>query len=58
MTGKTTRGLALDAIDQALAESIRRQFISMALADPVDGGGTPLALKRIQTVCSTDGRFA
>jgi hypothetical protein len=45
MTGKTTRDLALDAIDQALAESIRRQFISLALADPVDDGGTPLAMK-------------
>ena len=29
MTGKTIRELALDAIDQALAESIRQQFISM-----------------------------
>jgi hypothetical protein len=48
MTGKTTRELALDAIDQALAESIRQQFISMALADPLDDGGTPLALKRFR----------
>ena len=48
MTGKTIRELALDAIDQALAESIRQQFISMALADPSDDGGTPLALKRFK----------
>jgi hypothetical protein len=48
MTGKTTRELALDAIDQALAESIRQQFISMALADPLDDGGTLLALKRFR----------
>jgi hypothetical protein len=48
MTGKTTRELALDAIDQALAESIKQQFISMALADPVDDGGIPLALKRFK----------
>ena len=46
MTGKSIRELTLDAIDQALAESIRQQFISMALADPTDDGGTPLALKR------------
>jgi hypothetical protein len=46
MTGKTIRELTLDAIDQALAESIRQQFISMVLADPTDDGGTPLALKR------------
>ena len=46
MTGKTIRELTLDAIDQALAESIQQQFISMALADPTDDGGTPLALKR------------
>jgi hypothetical protein len=35
MTGKTTREFALDAIHKALAESIRQQFISMALADAV-----------------------
>jgi hypothetical protein len=46
MTGKSIRELTLDAIDQALAESIRQLFISMALADPTDDGGTPLALKR------------
>jgi len=46
MTGKSIRELTLDAIDQALAESIRQQFISLALADPTDDGGTPLALKR------------
>jgi hypothetical protein len=46
MTGKSIRELTLDAIDQALAESIRQQFITMALADPTDDGGTPLALKR------------
>ena len=39
MTGKTIRELALDAIDQALAESVRQQFISMALTDPADDGG-------------------
>lgn len=48
MTEKTTRELALQAIDQGLAESIRQQFISMALADPVDDGGTSLALKRFK----------
>jgi hypothetical protein len=48
MTGKTIRELTLDAIDQGLAESIRRQFISMALADPTDDGGTPVALKRFK----------
>jgi hypothetical protein len=48
MTEMTIRELTLDAIDQALAESIRRQFISMALADPTDDGGTPLALKRFK----------
>jgi hypothetical protein len=48
MTGKTIRELTLDAIDRALAESIRQQFISMALADPTDDGGTPLALKRFK----------
>jgi hypothetical protein len=41
MTAKTIRELTLDAIDQALAESIRQQFISMALADPTEGGGIP-----------------
>ena len=30
MTGKTIRELALDAVDQALMESIRQQFNSMA----------------------------
>jgi hypothetical protein len=39
MTAKTIRELVLDAIDQALAESIRQQFISMALADPTEDGG-------------------
>ena len=48
MTGKTIRELALDAVDQALAESIRQQFISMALADPTADGGIPLALKRFK----------
>ena len=48
MTEMTTRELALDAIDRAMAELIRQQFISMALADPVDDGGTPLALKRFK----------
>ena len=48
MTEKTTRELALHAIDQALAEAIRQQFISMTLADPVDDGGIPLALKRFK----------
>jgi hypothetical protein len=48
MTEKTIRELTLEAIDQALAETIRRQFISMALADPTDDGGTPLALKRFK----------
>jgi len=46
MTGMTIRESALDAVDQALVDSIRQQFISMALADPTDDGGTPLALKR------------
>jgi hypothetical protein len=46
MTGKSIRELTLNAIDQALAESIRQQFVSMALADPTEDGGTPLALKR------------
>ena len=45
MTEKTIQELALDAIDQALAESIRQQFIHMALTDPVDDGGIPLALR-------------
>jgi len=48
MTGKTIRELALDAIDQALAESIRQQFIGMALADPTEDGGIPLAVKRFK----------
>ena len=48
MTGKTIRELALDAIDQALAESIRQQFISMALTDPTEDGGLPLAVKRFK----------
>ena len=48
MTGKTIKELALDAIDQALAELIRQQFISMALADPIDDGGIPLALRRFK----------
>ena len=48
MTKNTIRHHALDAIDQALAESIRQQFISMALADPTEDGGTPLALKRFK----------
>ena len=46
MTGKSIRELTLDAIDQALAESIRQQFITMAFADPTEDGGTPLALRR------------
>ena len=45
---KTIRELALDAVDRALAESIRQQFISMALADPTADGGIPLALKRFK----------
>ena len=48
MTGKTIRELTLDAIDQALAESIQQQFISMALADPTEDGGIPLALRRFK----------
>jgi hypothetical protein len=48
MTRKAIRELTLDAIDRALAESIRQQFISMALADPTEDGGTPLALKRFK----------
>src|SRR5437764_15292893 len=48
MTEKTIQELALDAIDQALAESIRQQFIHMALTDPVDDGGIPLALRRFK----------
>jgi hypothetical protein len=48
MTEKTIRELTLDAIDQALAESIRQQCISMALADPTEDGGIPLALKRFK----------
>ena len=48
MTGKTIRELTLDAIDQALAESIRQQFTSMALADPTEDGGKPLALRRFK----------
>jgi hypothetical protein len=48
MTGKTIRETALDAVDQALVEAIRRQFISIALADPTEDGGTPLALKRFK----------
>ena len=48
MTEKTIRELTLEAIDRGLAESIRQQFISMALADPTDDGGTPLALKRFK----------
>ena len=47
MTGKAIRELTLDAIDRALAKSIRQQFISMALADPTEDGGTPLALKNL-----------
>jgi hypothetical protein len=43
MTGKTIRESALDAVDRALAESIRQQFISMSLADPTEDGGIPLA---------------
>jgi hypothetical protein len=45
---KTIRELALDAIDQALAESIKQQFISIALADPTEDGGIPLALNRFK----------
>jgi hypothetical protein len=45
---KTIRELALDAVDQALAESIRQQSISMALADATADGGIPLALKRFK----------
>ena len=45
---KTTRELALDAIDQALAELIRQQFMIMTLADPTEDGGIPLALKRFK----------
>jgi hypothetical protein len=48
MTGNTIRELALDAIDQALADSIRQQFISLSLADPTEDGGLPLALKRFK----------
>jgi hypothetical protein len=48
MAEKTIRELALDAIDRALAESIRQQFISMAQADPTEDGGLPLALKRFK----------
>ena len=48
MTEKTIQELALDAIDQALVESIRQQFIHMALTDPVDDGGIPLALRRFK----------
>ena len=48
MTGMTIRESALDAVDQALVDSIRQQFISMALADPTEDGGTPLALKRFK----------
>ena len=48
MTRKAIRELTLDAIDRALAESIRQQFINMALADPTEDGGTPLALKRFK----------
>ena len=48
MTGKAIRELTLDAVDRALAETIRQQFISMALTDPTDDGGVPLALKRFK----------
>ena len=48
MTQKNIRELTLEAIDQALAETIRQKFISMALADPTDDGGAPLALKRFK----------
>jgi hypothetical protein len=48
MTAKNIREIALDAIDQALAESIRQQFIAVAVADPTEDGGTPLALKRFK----------
>jgi hypothetical protein len=47
MAEKTIRELALDAIDRALAESIRQQFISMALTDPTEDGGLPLARARL-----------
>jgi len=40
--------LGKGAVDQALAESIRQQFISMALADPTADGGMPLAVKRFK----------
>jgi hypothetical protein len=48
MTEKTIRELALNAIDQALAQSLREQFSNLALADRTDDGGTPLALKRFK----------
>jgi hypothetical protein len=48
MTAKNIREIALDAIDQALAESIRQQFIGVVLTDPTEDGGTPLALKRFK----------
>ena len=48
MTAKNIREIALDAIDQALAESMRQQFIGMAVAGPTEDGGTPLALKRFK----------
>ena len=48
MTEKTIRELSLEAIDRGLADTIRQQFISVALTDPTDDGGTPLALKRFK----------
>ena len=48
MTEKTIRELTLEAIDRGLADTIRQQFISVALTDPTDDGGTPLALKRFK----------
>jgi hypothetical protein len=48
MTEKTIRELALDAIDRGLSDSIRQEFISMALADPTEDGGAPVALRRFK----------
>jgi hypothetical protein len=45
--GTVERGERKRTVHEAIC-SIRRQFISMALADPVDDGGTPLALKRFK----------
>jgi len=48
MTEKTMRQLALNALDDALADSIRQRFISMTVADPVDDGGISVTLKRFK----------